>query len=256
MRGEAVAIVAVAGLASVAAMQGRGSAAIRDFHAKSLVQDQPIKGFIYQDPNLPLVRIQWDDTSVDITVRDLIDCGGYFASEHGHPSTRFLPGGEESVNEIEIKRINRFVSFVNSNKFPIKIYRGIFLDQDDDFDPYYKETQYWSASQESALRFMRAGMSAGHPRGQLITAYLEHPSMVAWKDTMDFFLTYSLFNEPECEIVIKDDKWDQNGSIVRVQEVRLRNDIVDRARLASKQPARGPRSERGPGGRKNPFADL
>lgn len=252
MRGEAVAIAAVAGLASVAAMQRRGSADFHNFQAKSLVGDLPIKGSIYQDPSLPLVRIQWNETSLDITVRDLIDCGGYFFSEHGDPTSRLLEEGEESFNRIESKRIDRFVSFVNSNKFPMKIYRGIFLDENDDFDPNYKEKQYWSASQESALRFMRSGMEAGHPRGQLITAYLQSPSMVAWKDTMDFFLTYSLFQEPEYEIVIKDDEWNQNKSIIRVQEVRLRNDIVKRAR----HPDEGPRPRRGSDGKKNPFADL
>jgi hypothetical protein len=124
----------------------------------------------------------------------------------------------------------KFTEWVGTLQWPLTVYRGLHLREGEDYRHDHQEVQSWSADEAVALRFIREGFELSPEyKGQLLTGVVSSPGDVAWADTLYFYLTYSLSDTPEYEVV------STPPDIIRVQEVRPRPDLL---------PPRPPKTDR------------
>jgi hypothetical protein len=214
--GNKLTIAAVAGLAGLAALK-KGSASRA--HWLGYV------GRVLWTPLAPpsmeraWVDLSWQHLTPNgettkhygITGKQLAATGALDAYwRKGHPLDSRLHGD-----------LARFTEWVGTLQWPLTVYRGLHLREEEDYQHDHQEAQSWSADESAALRFIREGFELSPEyKGQLLTGVVPSPGDVAWADTLYFYLTYSLSDTPEHEVVSK------APDIIRIQEVRPRPDLL------------------------------
>ena len=193
---------------------GRITAGSRDpkIQTKAVVKRYSPKRLQDMDLSDPLVSISWGDKEKTVTVGDIFD----------HGLIEELDVEYDVSPAAELERLIEFSRWVSSLKFPLRIYRGLNLDLNEDYRSEFGEIQYWSTKERVALGFARQeSMFSSDPtrKGQLLTAELRSPDLIDWVGTLAYFLTYA----DEYELVLE-----AEVQPIRVQEFRARPDLVPR----------------------------
>lgn len=235
MRGDRLAIAAVAGLAGAAALRRAGSRAV-GLQVDVLVTAAELP-FSRLSASAPVVEVSWPGGISRVTAERL-----RMVYEHGRSPRSGIQ---------DMQALLEFAEWARSLRFPLTVYRGLLVAEGEGYQPgaSLKDTpESWSSDERSALRFAGAGsptarrqvrVGGARTKGLLVTAVIEQPCDVAWLDTLGFFLTYSAGQvEPEHEIVPSGAH--AEPQVVRVQEVG-RTDRGSRGREAA--PAASPASE-------------
>lgn len=238
--GTTLAIGAVAGLAGLALARAGSAAQSTKVSARLITPAVGSVAELYA-PRSPLVEISVPGGPRTQILADAILTGIYKEQRH---CPLYDSGGHDVDAERELKRLARFVEWVNTLSFPLTVYRGIGVSGGDEMDLRPDWAQAWSERQDVALRFLRQAMRGKDRAGRLLTGVVATPDEVDWASTLDLFLAWSLFEDPEYEIALVNqrgsDAQPYGASLVRVQEVRSRPDLVERVSGARK-PSSAPR---------------
>jgi hypothetical protein len=244
MRGDRLAIAAVAGLAGAAALRRAGSRSV-ELRVDVFVTTADLP-FSKLSASAPVVEVSWPGGSSRVTAERL-----RMVYERSGPPRSGLQ---------DMQALLEFAEWARSLQFPLTVYRGLLTGEEEAHRPgagFRGTLESWSADERSALRFTRPGsptarrqlrVEGARTKGLLVTAVIERPGDVAWLDTLGFFLTYSAGQvEPEHEIV-------PGGAHVEPQVVRVQE--VERAAQASRGREAGPAAASAPEVRRSTFEEL
>jgi hypothetical protein len=118
-------------------------------------------------------------------------------------------------------KIKMFATWVHSLRFPLPLYRGLRLEQDEDYRADYPELQFWSTDERVALRFARGSANLKR-KMQLLQSEYVSADRVHWLSTLGQFLMWSIGGEEEYEIVLDG----EDPKVVRVQEIVPRPELL------------------------------
>lgn len=240
--GTTLAIGAVAGLAGLALARAGSAAQGTKVSARLIAPAVSSVAELYA-PKSPLVEISAPGGPRTLILADAILTGVY--KEEGHCPLFYLSSEPPYADaKRELKRLARFVEWANTLSFPLAVYRGIGVSGEGEMDLRPDWAQAWSERQDVALRFLRQAMQGEDRSGRLLTGVVATPDEVDWAYTLDLFLAWSLFEDPEYEIALVNQRGSEaqpyGATLVRVQEVRPRPDLVERVSGARK-PGSAPR---------------